>query len=127
MDSVFLVLKNKKIDLIMVTNYRRTGMTGDSLRIYQNVDTIHYGADVSGEMFLRAINNLPPRHKNILVIGHSNTLPGIIRQAGAMEYTAKEIPDNEYDNLFIVKRKKGKAVLQSKKYGLPSLPAANNT
>ena len=110
----------------MVTNYRRTGMTGDSLRIYQNVDTLRYGADVSGEMFLRAITNLPARHKNILVIGHSNTLPGIIRQAGAKEYTAKEIPDNEYDNLFIVKRNKGKAALQSKKYGLPSLPAANN-
>ncbi len=125
--ALFQELKKKKIDLVMVTNYRRTGMTGDSLRIYKKVDTLHYGADVSGDLFLKKLNTLPAKYKNIVVIGHSNTLPGIIRKAGANEYTAKEIPDNEYDNLFIVKRKKGKWILQSKKYGLPSPPTTSAT
>ena len=124
--DLFRELENKRIDLIMVTNYRRTGMTGDSLRIYKKIDTMHYAADVSGEMFLKKLSTLPARYKNILVIGHSNTLSGIIRQAGAKDYSAKDIPDNEYDNLFIVNRKRRKVVLQSKKYGLPSLPAASD-
>jgi len=124
--DLFRELKNKKIDLILVTNYRRTGMTGDSLRIYKKIDTMHYAADVTGEMFLKKLNTLPAVYKNILVIGHSNTLPGIIRQVGIKNYTVKDIPDNEYDNLFVVKRKKGQPVLQSRKYGVPSLPATNS-
>lgn len=124
--DLFNELKRKKINLVMVTQYRRTAMTGDSLRIYKNVDTIHYLADATGESFLKKVNSLPARYNHILVIGHSNTLQGIIKQAGVADYPARDIPDNEYDNLFIVKIKKGKAVLQSKKYGLPSPPAANN-
>ena len=125
--DLFKELKGKKINMIMVTQYRRTAMTGDSLRIYKNVDTVHYVADAIGESFLQKVKTLSPKYKNILVIGHSNTLQGIIKQVGVADFSAKDIPDNEYDNLFVVKTKKGKAVLQSKKYGLPSLPAANNT
>ncbi len=125
--DLFKKLKNKKIDLIMVTNYRRTAMTGDSLRIYKKIDTLHYGADESGELFSRKLSTLPARYKNILVIGHSNTVPGILRQLGVQYYTAKDLPDNEYDNLFVVKRKKRQMVLHSKKYGKSALPAAHNT
>lgn len=125
--ALFQELKKKNIDLVMVTNYRRTGMTGDSLRIYNNVDTVHYGADVSGDLFLKKLNTLPAKYKNIVVIGHSNTLPGIIRKAGVADYPVKDIPDNEYDNLFVVKRKKGKWILQSKKYGTPSVPTNSAT
>lgn len=119
-------LKGKKIDLIMVTQYRRTGMTGDSLRIYKKIDSMHYTADATGEMFSKKMSTLPARYKNILVIGHSNTVPTIIRQAGVKSFMLKELPDNEYDNLFIVKTKKGQSILQSKKYGVPSLPVNNN-
>ncbi len=124
--DLFRKLKNKQIDLIMVTNYRRTGMTGDSLRLYKKIDTMHYVADVTGEMFFKKLSTLPARYKNILVIGHSNTLSGIIRQVGIKNYALKDIPDNEYDNLFVVKIKKGRPILQTRKYGLPSLPATNS-
>jgi hypothetical protein len=36
----------------------------------------------------------------------------------------KEIPDDEYDHLFVVKKRKNRAVLKSKKYGEHSLPAS---
>ena len=124
--DLYRKLKGKKIDLIMVTQYRRTGMTGDSLRIYKKIDSIHYAADATGEMFSKKISTLSARYKNILVIGHSNTVPTIIRQAGVKSFMLNELPDNEYDNLFIVKTKKGQAMLQSKKYGVPSRPANNS-
>jgi len=124
--DLYRVLKNKKIDLIMVSQYRRTGMTGDSMRIYKNIDTLHYMADADGTLLFKKINSLAGNFKNILIIGHSNTLPSIIRKAGVQSFTPKEIPDHEYDNLFIVKVKNDKAVLKSKKYGPASVIPVNS-
>lgn len=119
--DLFRVLKKKKIDLVLVSQYRRTGMTGDSVRIYKKIDTVQYVADANGELLFKKINSLPGNIKNILIIGHSNTLPSIIRKAGVQGFTKKEIPDYEYDNLFIVKINKGKAFLKSRKYGTVSV------
>lgn len=125
--DLFRKLKHKKIDLILVSQYRRTGMTGDSLRIYKNIDTMHYTADADGQLLFKKINSLPAHQKNILIIGHSNTLPAIIRNAGITNFTLNEIPDYEYDNLFIVKQRKNKSHLQSKKYGVHSYEPVNAT
>jgi len=48
-------------------------------------------------------------------------LPSIIRRAGVNNYTQKEIPDNEYDNLFVVKQTRKKAILNKKKFGVVSV------
>src|SRR5687768_14516556 len=47
--DLYQALKNKKIGLIFVSQYRRTGMTADSLRIYDKTDTVHYAADMTGD------------------------------------------------------------------------------
>jgi hypothetical protein len=39
---------------------------------------------------------------NVLVIGHSNTIPELLKRLGVKETIA--IADSEYDNLFIVVR-----------------------
>ena len=125
--DLYRKLKHTKIDLIMVSQYRRTGMTGDSLRLYKNIDTMQYTADAEGVQLYKKINLLPAHIKNILIIGHSNTLPAIIRKAGITGFRLKEIPDHEYDNLFIIKQRKNKTRLQSKKYGEQSIAPANAT
>lgn len=119
--DLYRALKKKKIDLIFVSQYKRTGMTADSIRIYQNIDTVYYAADVTGDKLFEQIKLRAGKAKNILIVGHSNTLPGIIRKAGVLSYTVKEIPDNEYDNLFIVEQKKGKVIMIQKKYGKPAV------
>ncbi len=122
--DLYRVLKNKKIDLILVSQFRRSGMTADSLRIYKNIDTLHYTADATSDLILKKIISSAGNAKSILIIGHSNTLPSIIKKLGVENYLQKDIPDTEYDHLFIVKYKSGKAILQSKKYGSHSvLPA----
>lgn len=84
---------------------------------------MHYLADATGNDLFKRIASLPSSIKNILVVGHSNTVPVIIRKAGITSYELKELPDNEYDNLFVVKQRKGKATLTTSKYGEPSGPA----
>jgi phosphohistidine phosphatase SixA len=122
--DLYRKLKNKKIDIILVSQYRRTAMTADSLRIYQHIDTLHYLADATAADLFKKINALPASAKTILVIGHSNTLPVIIKMAGVKDFVLKEIPDEEYDNLFFVKQKKNKSIFRKEKYGRKSLPAA---
>ena len=124
--DLYRVLKDKKIDLIFVSQYQRTAMTGDSLRIYNQIDTIHYTADANAEQLFKKINSLPCKQKNILIIGHSNTLHSIIRKAGVSRYAQKEIPDDAYDNLFVVKQKRKKAVLTKKKYGVVSVSSVKS-
>ncbi|MFT3980360.1 MAG: phosphoglycerate mutase family protein [Ferruginibacter sp.] len=118
--DLYRVLQHKKIDLIMATQYRRTGMTADSLRIYQHIDSIQYKADLTGDDFLAVLNSRAGKAKNILVVGHSNALPALIRKAGIENYMVKELPETEFDHLFIVTQKKGKASLRQLKYGRPS-------
>ena len=48
-------LQHKNIQRIYVTEYRRTQMTGDSIRIQLGIDTVHYVADTIGNDLLLKI------------------------------------------------------------------------
>ena len=117
-------LKNKKIQHVYVTQYRRTQMTSDSIRIQLAIDTVHYLADSTGNDLLEKIKVHNDVGKTILVIGHSNTIPVIIKKLGVKNQPIPGIPDNEFDNLFIVKIKKGQTILSIKKYGVISAKIA---
>lgn len=118
--DLYKELQNKKIDLIFVSQYRRTAMTADSLRTYQGIDTVQYNADATGEDLFRQIALRAGKAKNILIVGHSNTVPAIVRKAGVKEFDVKELDENAYDNLFIVEVKNNQAKLTEKKYGTSS-------
>ena len=111
------LLKNRHLQRIYVTQFRRTQMTADSLRIQLGIDTVHYLADTTGSGLLEKIKQHHDFGKNILIIGHSNTVPVIIKRSGILKQPA-DIPGNEFDNLFIVKKVRGKATLTIKKYGV---------
>lgn len=117
-------LKNKKVQHVYVTQYRRTQMTSDSIRIQLAIDTVHYLADTTGNDLLEKIKVHNDVGKAILVIGHSNTIPVIIKKLGVKNQPIPGIPDNEFDNLFIVKIKKGQTILSTKKYGAISAKIA---
>jgi len=113
-------MKRKHIHHIYVSQYRRTQMTGDSMRIQLGIDTIHYVADTTGEDLLNKIIAHNDQRRRILVIGHSNTIPNIIRKLGVANYPTDYIPDNEFDNLFLLRYKKHKASITKDKYGATS-------
>lgn len=118
--DLYRELKNKGIQKIFVSQYRRSQMTGDSLRIYAGIDTMHYMADTTGKGLISRLTG-QKKIKRVLVVAHSNTIPAIIRSFGH-PYPQAEIADNEYDNLFLLRLKKSKTVLSTKKYGKPSPP-----
>ena len=113
-------LTDKGIRRIYITNYRRTQNTADSLRIFQKIDTVHYIADTTGDDLVKKIMEHGDLGAAILIVGHSNTIPKIIQRLGLPDYPRDYIPDNEFDNLFLLQYKDGKAFLKKVKYGKPS-------
>lgn len=113
-------LQYEGIRKIYVSQYRRTQNTGDSLRLQLKIDTVHYAADTVCENLINAIIVHSDFGKTILIIGHSNTIPQIIRKFGVTDYPYGDIPDNEFDNLFLITYKKEKAKLKKMKYGAKS-------
>jgi phosphohistidine phosphatase SixA len=113
-------LQNEGIQKIYVSKTRRTQNTGDSLRIQLNIDTVHYVADTVCDKLINAIIEHSDFGKTILIIAHSNTIPQIIRKLGVTDYPYGDIPDNDFDNLFVITYKKEKAKLKTMKYGAKS-------
>ena len=110
-------LKHKHIRRIYVTQYLRTQMTADSMRIQLGIDTVHYVADTTGEDLVKKIFQHGDTRNSILVIGHTNTLPQIIRKLGVMNFPKGNLPDEEFDNLFLVRSKMHTVKLSKYKYG----------
>ena len=77
-------------------------MTSDMMRIQLGLYQVTYVAVTEGDDLLRRIKEHGDIGKNILVIGHSNIIPFIIRKLGMKNYPKENIPDNEFDNLFLV-------------------------
>lgn len=113
-------LQNEGVQKIYVSQYKRTQMTGDSLRIQLKIDTVHYAADTLCDNLVNSIMQHSDFGKTILIIAHSNTIPQIIRKFGVTDYPYGDIPDNEFDNLFVIIYKKEKAKLKKMKYGAKS-------
>lgn len=111
------ILQNEGIQKIYVSQYRRTQNTADSLRLQLHIDTVHYIADTLCDELVNCIMLHQDFGKTILIIAHSNTIAQIIRKLGVKEYPYGDIPDYEYDNLFLVTYKKEKAKLKKMKFG----------
>ncbi len=118
------VLKDKHIRHIYVTEYKRTQNTGDSLRIQRGIDTVHYWSDTACANLFQKIQANADTKGSILIIGHSNTIPTIIRKLGIVNYPLDDIPSTAFDNLFIIRFKKGHPTLKKTRYGASSGPAA---
>jgi len=110
-------LQHAGIEKIYVSNTRRTQNTGDSLRIQLKIDTVHYLADTLCDNLINTIMQNNDFGKTILIIAHSNTIPQIIRKLGVNDYPYGDIPDNDFDNLFLITYKNEKARLKKMKYG----------
>lgn len=110
-------LKEEGVQKIYVSQYRRTQLTADSMRIQLGIDTVHYAADTICDELVNTIMQHRDFGKTILIVAHSNTIPHIIRKLGVTDFPRGDIPDEEFDNLFLVTYKKEKAKLKQTKYG----------
>jgi phosphohistidine phosphatase SixA len=91
------MLADAGIRAIYVTEFRRTQDTAKPLATKLGLETRPYSAKGTDEL----IRELRSEHAQdiVLVVGHSNTVPAIIKALGGPEVT---IADSEYDNLFVI-------------------------
>jgi broad specificity phosphatase PhoE len=113
-------LRYECIRRIYVTQFKRTQLTADSLRIRLMIDTVHYHHD-NYDGLLRSIRLHGDAGRTILIIAHSNTIPKIIRKLGVLNYPQADIPDWQFDNLYVVTFPGGVAKVTKTKYGATSV------
>ena len=118
-------LKSNHIYKIFVSEFKRTQSTADSMHRQLGIDTVHYTADTSCTDLFNAIRKNKARNKSILIISHSNIIQKIIYKLGVNNFPQEFTPDNEFDNLFIIRFKNNVPSLQQKKYGRPSVAGTN--
>lgn len=91
-------LSDKGIKIIYSTNTLRTRSTAEPVAQAIGVPINPYATDTLWEV-ARHLTKL--RRTNALVVGHSNTLLPLLDQL-PVTHQKKEIPDSDYDNLFVV-------------------------
>jgi phosphohistidine phosphatase SixA len=116
------ILKRKKIKHIYSTNTTRTITTAKPLAESLSLPITYYAHDTMPKFLYRMLES----GDNALVVGHSNTVLKMIEEL-ELRPSKKEIPDDEYDNLFVVylKSKNGRGgyslQLKELKFGAPSV------
>lgn len=104
------MLADANIQSIFTTEYKRTKDTAAPTAAKTGVTATVIGG---GEMdkLIKTLQNETGR--NVLVVGHSNTVPQIVARLGAGTVSVK---DEEYDHLYIVTLRNGEASLASLRY-----------
>lgn len=118
-------LKKEKIKRIYVTQYKRTQHTADSLQLQLGIDTVQIIADTSCAALFEAISQNNDWNEPILVITHSNIIQKIIYKLGITDFPQQNIPEKEFDNLYLVSVKNKQPALAHTKYGKPSTTSAS--
>jgi phosphohistidine phosphatase SixA len=91
-------LKDAKITAIYTSEFKRTQETAAPL-----AQSLGIRAEViPGDDLRRLVAKLKASQGNVLVIGHSNTLPQIINALGVSSRVT--VTESDYDNLFLVVR-----------------------
>jgi 2,3-bisphosphoglycerate-dependent phosphoglycerate mutase len=95
-EALAKMLKDANITAIYTTEFKRTQQTAAPLAKALGITVTTLPAEDSASLIakLRALNG------NSLVVGHGNTIPGLIKALGISEPI--NIADNDYDNLFAV-------------------------
>ena len=114
------LLDDKKISAVYSTKYLRTTHTGKPLADAMQLSVQNYDPRNQGP-FIEELKKA--EGKNILVVGHSNTVRHIVNGLYEKDTLKKDLEETDFDNLYIVKRQsapKKKLSFQAKTYGKPT-------
>jgi len=94
-EALAAILRDAGITAIYATEFQRTQQTAEPLARALNLSvTVVPAADTAG-----LVAKLKDAHGQSLVVGHSNTIPDVLKALGAEG--SYGIADDEYDNLFV--------------------------
>lgn len=112
-------LKNKGIQRIFSTNTIRTISTAQPLNELRGDTQIEiYNTKDSLDYFIGSIQQI--KKGNVLIVGHSNTVDDIVNKLVGEKKVPGDLPDSEYDNLYIVTKKGKHYKFENKTYGAPT-------
>ena len=109
------LLSHKPIAYIFSTPYRRTSSTVKPISDQLNIPITTYNASAdSMDAFITHVKSL--KAKAILIAGHSNTIDDLANKLAEKKVVAGDLPETEYDNIFMIQRKGRKLKFVRKKY-----------
>jgi len=112
-------LKNKGIQYIFSTNTTRTISTAEPLNELEGTTNIElYNTKDSLDFLIAKLKAI--KKGNSLIVGHSNTVDDIVNKLVGETKVPKDLPDSEYDNLYIVTKKGKHYRFENKTYGTPT-------
>ena len=95
-NSLAAMLKDARIRTVITTEYKRTRQTGGPVATAAGVPlTVTDSKDVAG-----LLKKVKSSTGNVLVVGHTNTLPEILKGLGVTEPIT--IAEDEFDSFFVV-------------------------
>jgi broad specificity phosphatase PhoE len=89
-------LRDAQISAIFTSEYKRTQETAAPLAQSSGIQP----EIVPGDDIRSLVAKIKAARGNVLVVGHSNTLPQIIAALGVSSRVT--VPESDYDNLFVV-------------------------
>jgi broad specificity phosphatase PhoE len=95
-ESLATVLKDAGITAIYVTEYKRTQETAAPLANALGIRV----TSINAKDMAALVDRLARTTTNVLVVGHSNTVPEVVKALGVA--TPLAIGDGEFDNLLVV-------------------------
>jgi phosphohistidine phosphatase SixA len=93
-------LRTKNVKRIFVSQYLRTQQTAQPTASFLQINPTQYNASQPVDSLVAKLRAVAGQ--NVLVVGHSNTVPGIILKLTGSSISP--IPENDFDNFFIIKR-----------------------
>lgn len=114
------LLAGKKISAVYTTKYLRTTNTGKPLADAMQLNIQNYDPR-NQQPFIEDLKKIEGR--NILVVGHSNTIRHIANGLYEKDTLTKDLLESDFDNLYIVKRQtlpKKKVSFEARTYGKPT-------
>jgi phosphohistidine phosphatase SixA len=95
-ESLARMLKDAGVVAIYTTEFKRTQQTAAPLAKALGIDATTIPANTPTTL----LEALKSARGNVVVVGHSNTVPDLLRGLGVTPVV--KIDDNEFDNLFVV-------------------------
>lgn len=108
-------LSKEQFDAVFSTNYKRTRNTGAGIAAKNKREVLLYNPSAPKALVERIKKEY--NGKTVLIVGHSNTILELAEAFGATR-PIKELTDDDYDNLILVKILNNEVTVELEKFGV---------
>jgi 2,3-bisphosphoglycerate-dependent phosphoglycerate mutase len=106
------LLQKEHIQHIFSTNYIRTKSTVQPL-----ADALKLPVEIYDPKDAAFLSKLKTLRGTVLIVGHSNTVDDLVNGLSGQKEIEGDLPDSEYGDLFVVKKKGNRIVVERKHFG----------